>query len=102
MCNVKVNQKLFFVLSIGVNSKLCITLLEINNKKSNEHCSHQNEMDVSTNKKVKEGIAQIFGGVWVYIYLKQLALKSRHNCLSCDSGPMNPQANTGLVCSDIA
>lgn len=60
MCNVKVNQKLFLVLSIGVNSKLCITLLEINDKKSNEHCSHQNEMDVSTNKKVREGTAQIF------------------------------------------
>lgn len=69
MCNVKVNQKLFFVLSIGVNSKLCITLLEINDKKSNEHCSHQNEMDVSTNKKVKVGIAQIFwGDVGVYIF----------------------------------
>lgn len=69
MCNVKVNQKLFFVLSIGVNSKLCITLLEINDKKSNEHCSHQNEMDVSTNKKVKEGIAQIFLGGCGCIYI---------------------------------
>lgn len=60
------------------------------------------EMDLLTNKKMQEGIALIFFEDGVYIYLKQLALKSRHNCLSCDSGPMNPQANTGLVCSEIA